>query len=155
MTIETWAREYETATTAFLEIADALSPDQLDIKHPDGWSPRQIIHHMADSEAQSYARIRRLLAEPGSIIQGYDEGAWAVSPYLGYETLPVDNSLAVLRAVRAASLDIIQRITPADLATTGVHTESGEYSVERWLTGYTKHPLDHADQLLKALQRLA
>jgi hypothetical protein len=34
------------------------------------WSARQCIHHMADSEAQSYARLRRLVAEPeGSIIQ--------------------------------------------------------------------------------------
>lgn len=35
---------------------------------------RQVIHHVADSATQSYARLRRLLAEPlGSIIQGDDE----------------------------------------------------------------------------------
>jgi len=74
---------YESATRALLEQAAALDPTKLDLKHPDGWSPRQAIHHLADSEAQSYARLRRLVAEPlGSIIQGYDEGLWAAHPAL-------------------------------------------------------------------------
>ena len=48
--------------------------------------------------------LRRLLAEPaGSLIQGYDEAAWARCHALGYEELPVENSLRVIAAVRAAS----------------------------------------------------
>jgi uroporphyrinogen-III synthase len=66
---------YEAATKSFEEQVAALDRLKLDVKHPEGWSPRQVIHHLADSEAQSYARLRRLVAEPaGSIIQGYDEG---------------------------------------------------------------------------------
>jgi hypothetical protein len=43
---------------------------------------------IADSEAQSYARIRRLLAEPlGSVLQGYGEAAWANNATFGYEEL--------------------------------------------------------------------
>jgi hypothetical protein len=68
--LKTYATQYEAATERFEALVVGLGDEDLDIKHPDGWSPRQIIHHVADSETQSYARIRRLIAEPlGSVIQ--------------------------------------------------------------------------------------
>ena len=45
------AAAYESATQFFLNLARGVSKDQLDIKDPEGWSARQIIHHLADSEA--------------------------------------------------------------------------------------------------------
>jgi hypothetical protein len=37
----------------------------------------RIVVHIADSEANSYIRARRLIAEPGSEVLGYDEAGWA------------------------------------------------------------------------------
>jgi hypothetical protein len=106
---------------------------------------------LADSEAQSYARLRRLVAEPeGSLIQGYDESLWASCEKLGYESAPVENSIAVYAAVRAGSLDVIKRLEETDLAKSGEHSESGKFSIEKWLIGYTNHPKDHGDQLIRA-----
>jgi len=62
MPMETFALDYETATKEFLETVGLLSDSNLDISDNQGWSPRQVIHHMADSETQSYARLRRLIA---------------------------------------------------------------------------------------------
>ena len=81
-----FAEEYRAATEQFLNLVHSLKSSDLDKSDSDGWTPRQIIHHLADSEAQSYARLRRLIAEPGSIIQGYNENKWAESPTLGYTT---------------------------------------------------------------------
>jgi hypothetical protein len=144
--------DYESATLAFEKLVDSLSADQLDLKKGDGWSARQVIHHMADSEAQSYARLRRLIAEPdGSIIQGYDEGAWAECATLGYTELPIEKSLAVFKAVRVASLDILQRLNETDFAKYGTHTESGKYTLENWINSYSKHPRDHGNQIIEAI----
>ena len=107
---------YEAATRAFEAQVAALDRSALDLKHPEGWSPRQVIHHLADSEAQSYARLRRLVAEPlGSIIQGYDEGLWAAHPALGYERDPIETPLAVFAAVRAGSLAVLRHLDDSDL----------------------------------------
>jgi hypothetical protein len=134
------ATGYEASTKYFLDHYSTLSP------------PRQVIHHMADSEAQSYARLRRLIAEPaGSSIQGYDEAAWAENATLGYTKLPVENSLAVFRAVRAASLDIIKGLKPTDLDLYGDHSVSGRYTVGDWIRIYTKHSRVHADQMMEAI----
>jgi hypothetical protein len=106
---------------------------------------------MADSEAQSYARLRRLVAEPeGSVIQGYDEGAWAQCEKLGYKDAPVENSIAIFAAVRAGSLDVIKRLEESDLAKFGEHSERGKFTIETWFSAYTKHPHDHGDQLIRA-----
>ena len=90
------AAAYEAASQYFLNLARAVTPDLLDVHAENEWSARQCIHHMADSEAQSYARLRRLVAEPdGSVIQGYDEAAWANEPKLAYADGAVENAIAV------------------------------------------------------------
>ena len=151
MEIREAAAAYESSTQFFLNLALGVTPELLDVHHENGWSARQIIHHVADSEAQSYARIRRLVAEPeGSVIQGYDEGAWAECEKLGYKDAPVENSIAVYAAVRAGSLDVLKRLEESDLLKFGEHSESGKFTIEKWLVNYTKHPLDHGDQLIRA-----
>ena len=151
MDIDQDCADYEAATSYFLEAARSVSDNRLDAHREGGWSARQVIHHMADSEAQSYARLRRLIAEaPGSSIQGYDEAAWADNATLGYTSLAVDTSLAVVAAVRAASLTILHRLTSEDLTRYGEHSESGRYEVATWIETYTEHPMAHAAQLLEA-----
>lgn len=155
MDIRESAAAYESSTQFFLNLARGITPELLDVHHENGWSARQVIHHMADSEAQSYARLRRLVAEPdGSVIQGYDEGAWAECEKLGYRDAPVENSIAIFAAVRAGSLDVIKRLEESDLAKFGEHSERGKFTIETWFSAYTKHPHDHGDQLVRATKGL-
>jgi hypothetical protein len=152
MRIEESVHAYEHSTEYFLKQVLAVNAQNIDRRVADGWTARQVIHHIADSEAQSYARLRRLLAEPeGSLIQGYDEAAWAQCDQLGYEELPVEHSLDVFRAVRASSLDVLQRLRQRDLERYGEHSESGRYTLAHWLEIYTEHPRAHAAQLLEAV----
>ena len=147
MSISDFAAQYEAATRQFLELITSLSQSELDLSDAEGWTPRQVIHHVADSEAQSYARLRRLIVEPGTQIQGYDEGAWGEHDTLGYRELPIEISLNVFAAVRASSLEILKRLTPEQRNNSGIHSESGEYSINTWLATYIKHPSEHAEQL--------
>ena len=98
MDLKAAAQRYEEATAQFLEVVSQLSDSQLDASSDGSWSARQVIHHVADSEAQSYARLRRLIAEPGTQIQGYDEAGWGENETLGYKDLPIAQSLEVFRA---------------------------------------------------------
>ena len=142
-----FAKQYLNATKVFLELVESLSADQLDVANSEGWNARQVIHHVADSEAQSYARLRRLIAEPGTSIQGYDEGLWAENATLAYKNHSIDSSLQVFKAVRQSSYELLFRMDDSLLTNKGVHTESGEYSVKDWLNSYINHPIDHANQI--------
>ena len=151
MTINQIAADYQEATREFLTLAKSLKESDYDRSDAEGWTPRQVIHHVADSEAQSYARLRRLIAEPGTIIQGYDEGKWAESSTLGYTEAPVNSAIAVFEAVREASYLLLLRLSDDQLDNKGTHSESGEYSIRDWIRSYTNHPTDHADQIRKQL----
>jgi hypothetical protein len=151
MDLKEAADSYAKATAEFLKVAQELSEAELNSSSSGGWTARQVIHHVADSEAQSYARLRRLIAEPGTQIQGYDEGRWGENETLGYKELPVALSLEVFKAVRASSLEVIKRLKPSQLENAGVHTESGEYTIKNWLETYTRHPSEHAAQMRSGL----
>ena len=142
---------YQEATEEFISLASLLTQTELDKVKDESWTARQVIHHVADSEAQSYARLRRLIAEPGTEIQGYNEAAWGENETLGYEVLPIEISLNVFRAVRASSLEILKRLTVDQLENAGTHSESGEYTIKTWLETYIKHPLDHVEQIRSGL----
>lgn len=152
MSIQDLAAAYQGSTNEFLQLVGGLAPTDLDRSDAEGWTPRQVIHHLADSEAQSYARLRRLIAEPGTTIQGYDEGKWAANPTLGYSESDVTSAIAVFTAVRTASHQLILRLRESELENSGTHSESGEYSVRTWLETYTNHPKDHAEQIREQLR---
>ena len=139
--------KYRQATDLFITTALGLTATDLDAPRENSWTARQVIHHVADSEAQSYARLRRLVAEPGTVIQGYDEAAWGENKTLGYEELPIEIAIDVFQAVRASSLEILKRLTEKQLENSCVHSETGEYTVEKWLETYIKHPIEHAQQV--------
>ncbi len=151
MTLNELAQKYEESTAVFLEAVALITSTNIDNTDHAGWSPRQIVHHMADSESQSAARLRRILAEPGTNILGYDESAWSECAALGYRTFPIENSLAVYNASRASSLEVLKNLADTDLAKFAIHSERGTYTLKDWLSTYSKHPVDHANQLREAL----
>ena len=137
--------------TGYADVEAALagiSEVELDHPAPDGgWTAREVAHHLADSEATAYVRLRRLIAEDGPLIQAYDEPEYARR--LHYDR-PIASSLAVLRGVREASLSLLESLTPEEWERSGTHEESGAYSVDGWLGIYANHAHDHANQIRAA-----
>ena len=115
---------------------------------PGTWSARDIVHHLADSEMTSAIRLRRLIAEDNPTIVGYDQEVFAQR--LSYDR-PIAASLEAFRWARVSTAEILDRLTDADWARAGTHTESGPYTVERWLEIYAEHAVKHAAQIRRAL----
>ena len=140
--------------TGINDLADALrgiSDEELDRGQEGGeWTARQVVHHLADGEAMSYTRLCRLVADDPVVIQGYDEPGFA--DRLHYDR-PIETSLAIVGAVRAGALSLMAKMTDADWAKTGTHSEHSEYSTEMWLRIYSEHVHDHADQIRRARGR--
>lgn len=150
--VQALIEQYKSGAERIRGLVHGLTDRELDNRHPDGWSARMVIHHLADSETQSAARLRRLLAEPlGSTIQGYDEAAWAVAPALAYQRASIMTSLQVFLSIRAATAEVLERISEADLERYGIHTESGKYTVADWLSIYANHAVEHGAQIERAL----
>ena len=138
---------YRDGYRVVADALDGITEEGLDSSAEGGWTPRQIAHHLADSEMMSAIRIRRLLAEPNPVIYGYDEKAFA-------ERLtgdrPIEPSLQAMRWARETCSQLFDRMSDKDWAIVGTHTESGRYGAEDWLRIYAAHAHDHAAQIRRA-----
>lgn len=140
-----YAAGYDAVVDALAGATDA----DLDARPVDGgWTARECVHHLADSEARSMLRLRQLLAEDDPLIAPYDQDRWAER--LDYRG-PIDAPLAVVRAVRSFSLATVQRLDEAAWSRAGRHPEHDEpYTVAAWLAIYAEHPYEHAAQIRAA-----
>ena len=142
--------QYRDGYRVVREALEGITEDELDRAADGGWTPRQIAHHLADSEMMSAVRIRRLLAETKPVIHGYDEKAFA-------ERLtadrPIEPSLEAMRWARETCGQLLDRMTDADWKIVGTHTEGGPYGTEDWLRIYVTHAHDHASQISRTRGR--
>jgi hypothetical protein len=129
---------------------EGIKEDELDRSASSEWTPRQIAHHLADSEMMSALRIRRLLTEDEPIIHGYDEAAFA---RILTSDRPIEPSLEAMRWARETCAQLLERMNEEDWRRVGTHTESGPYSAEDWLTIYAAHAHDHAAQIKRSRVR--
>ena len=113
-----------------------------------GWTAREVVHHLGDSEMTSAIRLRRLLAEESPSIDGYDEEEFARR--LRYGTRPLPASLDAIAAARRTTTEILDLLTEDEWSRAGTHPEHGRYSVSDWLEIYAAHAHDHADQIRRA-----
>lgn len=136
---------YREGPALVAAVVSGLTAEDLDARPRDGsWCPREIVHHLADSEMTSAIRLRRLLAEDQPLIEGYDEEQFA--RVLFYDR-PTDASLRAIAAARETSAEILERLSDAQWTRAGTHSESGPYSVETWLEIYAAHCHDHVAQI--------
>ena len=137
--------QYKDGYRAVAEAVAGATDAELDAHTAPGkWSARQIVHHLADSEMTSAVRIRLLLASDRPQIAGCDQEEFARK--LHYDR-PIEASLAALKAARQTTADILDRISEADWAREGTHSEHGRYGMDTWLGIYGIHAHDHAAQI--------
>ncbi len=143
-----FVEQYMDGYRVIVEALGGADDATLDSREAPGeWSPREVVHHLADSEMTSAIRIRRVLVEDNPLIQGYDEAAFATR--LWYDR-PIENSLEAFRLARATTAEILTQMSDADWQRGGTHSDTGPYTAEDWLRIYAVHAHEHADQIRRA-----
>src|SRR5688572_19772027 len=103
--------EYEDGYRAVMAALEGATEAELDAREAPGeWSPREVVHHLADSEMTSAIRFRRLIAEDGPLLVGYDQEEFARRLYYNR---PIDASLAAFKAARETTAQILRLLTAA------------------------------------------
>lgn len=121
---------------------DGLDDRQLDTPYrPDGWTVRQLVHHVADSHMNAYVRFRLGLTESQPTITAYDEKRWAELPD---RVLPPSVSLQLLEALHARWDALLAALTNADYGRTIAHPEwKAPLSLDMLLGLYAWHSVHH------------
>jgi hypothetical protein len=140
--------QYKAGYAEVERALEGITEKELDARPAPGkWSPREIVHHLGDSEMTSAVRLRLLVAEDRPAIRGYDQDEFARELY--YDR-PIAASLAAFRFARESTGEILDRLTDAQWAREGTHSETGAYSVEKWMKIYAGHAHGHAEQIRRA-----
>ncbi len=129
-----------------------LSDAQLDTPYRvNGWTVRQVVHHLPDSHMNSYVRFRLALTEEEPTIRPYHEDRWAELP--DAKRAPVALSLDILDALHARWVRMLGAMTPADFARTLRHPESGLWTLDGLLALYAWHGDHHIAQITSLRDR--
>lgn len=129
-----------------------LSKAQLDTPYrPEGWTVRQVVHHLPDSHVNAYVRFKLALTEEEPTIKGYEEAAWAELPDGRGED--VEGSLLLLEAVHRRWSILLRSMTAEDFARTFRHPEAGVVTLERNLQMYAWHGRHHLAHVTRLRER--
>ena len=125
---------------------------QLDTPYREGgWTVRQVIHHIADSHANSYIRFKLALTEASPTIKPYDEAAWAALPD---SRLPVEESLNLIEALHARWVALLELLTDEDFQKDFVHPVRGRQNLATALALYDWHGRHHTAHITRLRARM-
>lgn len=75
---EAWLLDVQQLPRHLRQAINGLTKVQLDTPYrPQGWTVRQVVHHLVDSHLNAYQRLKLTLTEQEPNIRTYDEKAWA------------------------------------------------------------------------------
>jgi uncharacterized damage-inducible protein DinB len=150
---EEWISEIATQPSRLRETIAGLSDTQLDTPYREnGWTVRQVVHHVPDSHMNAYIRFKLALTENNPTIKPYDEGAWANLPD---SKLPLEVSLKLLESVHERWVVILKNMTEADFEKTYFHPQSQQTfmlgSVLGLYAWHGNHHIAHITELKKRM----
>lgn len=134
-------------------VVRGLNPEQLDTPYrPEGWSVRQVVHHVPESHMNAYIRFKLALTEDQPTIKPYREDAWAKLPDVAIT--PIEVSLQLLAALHSRWVDLLGTMKPEDFARTLNHPERGTLTLDQMLAMYAWHSEHHLAHVTSLRERM-
>ena len=148
--VNKWVKEIEELPRMLQDAVKDLDDEQLDTPYRlDGWTIRQVIHHLADSHMNAYIRLKLALTEESPVVKTYDETKWAE---LNDYQFPVEGSLLLLEGLHKRWAMLLRTLSQSEMEKTFTHPELGEVLIYKNIGMYAwhgKHHLAHITSLLE------
>lgn len=130
-----------------------LSDEQLDTPYrPDGWTLRQVVHHLADSHLNAYIRFKLALTEENPSIRPYDENLWAGCKEA--KTAAIAVSLNLLDSLHQRWLQSLKTLSVKDFERTYFHPQHQKTFNLKFLLGlYAWHGAHHLAHITETKKR--
>jgi hypothetical protein len=138
---------------ALRKAVEGLSEDQLDTPYREGgWTLRQVTHHVPDSHANAYIRVKLALTEDNPTIKPYDEAAWA--ELIDTRTTPIETSLRMLDAIHERLTTILRSLDDAQCQRTLHHPDNGPMTIDMVIGMYSWHGRHHVAHVTSTRERM-
>lgn len=130
-----------------------LTRTQLDTPYRlGGWTVRQVVHHLADSQMNWYIRTRLALTEDNPTIKPFDETAWA--ELADARTGPVEPSLFLLDGLHQRWAELLRSLNEVEWKRRLIHPERGVFVLDAALPMFVWHMRHHTAHVTELRKRL-
>jgi hypothetical protein len=147
-----WIQEIADLPGQMRRTVEPLTPAQLDTPYrPDGWTVRQVVHHVGDSHMNSLVRFKWALTEERPTFKPYYEDRWA--RLADYSTVPVSAALDFLDLLHARWVALLRSLSAAELAREFVHPETGIVRLDANIGLYAWHGRHHLAHITRLIER--
>lgn len=140
-------RQVRDATLPFFELPER----RLAKRYRRGsWTAREVLIHIADTEAVFLDRLRRVIAEDRPLLIPFDHESWARR--LDYARRDLMVARAVFQANRDAAIELIAAHR-SDGGRIGIHAHDGALTFAQLATKMLWHNQHHLEQVQQAVGR--
>lgn len=138
-------------------------PGALEKPSPDGWSVKEILAHVANSEGLNVRFAKLMLASDKpvqleAVAAEYPDytGPFELDRFNAYmnaklRVRPLEQVLQTLMETRATTMTWLDTLTPEQLARSGTHAVWGEQSIRAMLKIVMLHDKMHTQEIAKRL----
>ncbi len=120
--IKQWISNIESLPIKISDLVSDFTEKQLETPYrEDGWTARQVIHHIHDSHHNGYIRFKWAMTENSPIIKAYNEKLWA--ELFDTKTAPIHLSIDLIKALHAKWVYFLKGLSPVDLEKEFIHPE--------------------------------
>ncbi|MCG8608706.1 putative metal-dependent hydrolase [bacterium] len=144
--VERWIDDIEALPAQLRKAVAGLDEAQLDTPYrPQGWTVRQVVHHVGDSHLNSFVRFKLALTEDNPTIKTYYENRWA--ELADYRSVAVETSLDFITHLHTRWVALLRSLDETQLSRTFLHPEIGTVKLA-WNIGlYARHHVAHDTRL--------
>ena len=151
--IKKWINQLEEFPMRLRATVMGLTDEQLNTRYrSEGWTLRQVVHHLADSHINSYVRFKLAMTEDTPTIRPYMEDRWAEC--LEARTAPVEVSLDLLESIHLRWVMFLRTLSPEDFDRAFIHPEHNKKTILKNVLGmYVWHGEHHLAHILSTKKR--
>jgi uncharacterized damage-inducible protein DinB len=146
-----WIDDIASLPIRLIDSIIRLSGEQLNTPYrKNGWTVRQVIHHIADSHANAIIRTKLLLTEDEPTIKPFSEKKWSE---LNDNELSIEPSLQIIKGVHKRWAHLLKNINADDWERTLNHPEAGKMNLKELTGMYAWHGNHHLAHITSLKER--
>lgn len=151
--INTWISEIEALPDQLKNATENLTDEELNQTYrPEGWTLRQVVHHIPDSHINAYIRFKQAITEDVPVIRPYYEERWAETGEAKNGDIKL--SIDLLAALHQRWVAFLKTLNQEDYQRKYIHpAQAKELTLANMLGMYAWHGKHHLAHITNTIAK--